>query len=147
MIWAWICGALGAGAALAAVILFITEKVVPWRRKMFRFWDRITGVPEDVAAGQEAEPGLFEILHNMGVKQEAQAAAMAAQVAAMAAQVAAMADQDVVLEKIRHEVQLNDGSSVKDAVRRIENHLAAQQPPPDDHSTTTINIHPPEGTP
>jgi len=49
--------------------------------------------------------------------------------------------QDEVLEIIRHEVEFNNGTSVKDAVTRVEKalaeHLATQQGP-----TTTINVNP-----
>lgn len=52
--------------------------------------------------------------------------------------------QDDVLEIIRHEVEFNNGTSVKDAVTRVEkalaDHLNAQAP-----ATTTININPTEG--
>jgi hypothetical protein len=52
------------------------------------------------------------------------------------------AAQTDVLETIRHEVEFNNGSSVKDAITRIEKRL--DDPP---QPQTTINVNPAGGTP
>jgi len=96
--------------------IFVVWKVGPILRKWSRFIDRVIGVPEDKKTGQAALPGIFERLDH----------------------------QDGVLETIRHEVEFNNGTSVKDAVTRVEkaltDHLAAPVP------QTTINVNP-GGTP
>ena len=98
------------GAFFFAV--FFVWKVGPVLRKWSRFIDRVIGVPEDKKTGQPAVPGIFERLDH----------------------------QDGVLETIRHEVEFNNGTSVKDAVTRVEkvltDHLAAPVP------QTTINVNP-----
>jgi hypothetical protein len=62
---------------------------------------------------------------------------MAEQVADL---VKTQAAQTKVLETIRHEVEFNNGSSVKDAITRIEKRLDDPTP------STTINVNP-GGTP
>ena len=42
---------------------------------------------------------------------------------------ATLAAQDVKIEEIHHEVNYNNGSSVKDAIERIENIIDADKPP------------------
>ena len=97
---------------------FLIWKVGPVLRKWSRFIDRVIGVPADPKTGQKEIPGIFERLDH----------------------------QDTVLETIRHEVEFNNGSSVKDAVTRVEekidNHLATTTQP-----TTTINVNAPGGSP
>lgn len=110
----WISDVIAVAPWLGAICfaVFIAWKVGPVVRKWSRFVDRVTGVPADPKTGQKEIPGIFERLDH----------------------------QDTVLETIRHEVEFNNGSSVKDAVTRVEKalneHLAA--PPPQ----TTINVNP-----
>jgi hypothetical protein len=102
-------------AVAAGFIAWFVRKGIPAARKFWRAVDQLVGVPAE--GRRAAQPGLFE---------------------RMDAQDAALEDQSAVLEKIRHEVEFNDGSSVKDAVNRIEKRL-------DDHmtpQTTTINVNP-----
>lgn len=103
---------LSAAAIVGAFLVWVWRKAVPAIRKWSRFADRVMGVPEDRRTGQAEIPGIFERLDH----------------------------QDDVLETIRHEVEFNNGTSVKDAVSRVERkldeHLTTQPP------TTTINVSP-----
>lgn len=105
-----------AATVLTGIGVFFT-KILPAIRKVSRFIDRVSGVPADEETGQHEVVGLF---------------------ARMDRQDAKLAEQSDVLETIRHEVEFNNGSSVKDAVTRIEKRL-------DDHlnlvPTTTINVN------
>jgi hypothetical protein len=102
------------GALLLAC--FLAWKVAPVVRKWSRFMDRVTGVPADPKTGQPEILGIFERMDH---------------------QDETLKEQSVVLETIRHEVEFNNGSSVKDAVRRIESHLNESIATP----TTTINVN------
>ncbi|MGM9473195.1 hypothetical protein ACS5PJ_14470 [Pseudarthrobacter sp. YS3] len=115
----WISDVISVSPIMGALALacFVVWKVGPVFRKWSRFIDRVVGVPADPKTGQKEVPGIFERLDH----------------------------QDEVLETIRHEVEFNNGSSVKDAVTRVESklneHLAATPAP-----VTTINVNP-GGTP
>lgn len=110
----WISDVIAVAPWLGAIAFsgFVVWKVGPIIRKWSRFIDRVTGVPADPKTGQKEIPGIFERLDH----------------------------QDTVLETIRHEVEFNNGSSVKDAVTRVEKalneHLAAPA------QQTTINVNP-----
>jgi hypothetical protein len=100
---------------------FLVWKVAPVVRKWSRFIDRVTGVPEDPKTGQKEILGIFERMDH----------------------------QDAVLETIRHEVEFNNGSSVKDAITRTEKHAEdigtkldvhlAACPSIPQHTTITVN--------
>lgn len=108
----WISDVITVSPILGGLALagFLIWKVGPVFRKWSRFIDRVVGVPADPKTGQKEVPGIFERLDH----------------------------QDGVLETIRHEVEFNNGSSVKDAVTRVETklneHLALTPP------QTTINV-------
>lgn len=114
----WISDVIAVSPILGglAVAGFLIWKVGPVFRKWSRFIDRVVGVPADPKTGQKEVPGIFERLDH----------------------------QDTVLETIRHEVEFNNGSSVKDAVTRVENklneHLALAP-------QTTVNVTTGSGTP
>jgi hypothetical protein len=105
---------------MGALVLacFLVWKVAPVVRKWSRFMDRVTGVPADPKTGQPEILGIFERMDH---------------------QDETLKEQSVVLETIRHEVEFNNGSSVKDAVRRIESHL--KDSIVDKPVTTTINVN------
>jgi hypothetical protein len=115
MDWQTISAISGVAAVAGGFIIWFFRKGLPAIRKFWRVIDRMVGVPAE--GGRPAQPGLFERMDH---------------------QDATLKDQSVVLETIRHEVEFNNGSSVKDAVTRIEkrldDHLAAPQ--------TTINVNP-----
>lgn len=83
----------GAFLSIVGVGTFFTVKVIPWLRKWSRVADRMLGVPADAASGQAAVPSIWERLDH----------------------------QDEVLGVIKHEVEYNNSTSLKDAVRRTEN--------------------------
>ncbi|MBT2537187.1 hypothetical protein [Arthrobacter sp. ISL-69] len=133
MMPAWISDLITVSPILGGIGLagFIVWKVAPVFRKWSRFIDRVTGVPADPKTGQHEVLGLFERMDHQDAKLEEHSAATTAQSLELA-------EQSAVLETIRHEVEFNNGSSVKDAVTRIEKQL-------DDHltqPTTTINVNP-----
>lgn len=117
----WISDIIAVAPWMGALVLacFIVWKVGPIVRKWSRFMDRVTGVPADPKTGQPEILGIFERMDH---------------------QDETLREQSVVLETIRHEVEFNNGSSVKDAIRRIENHwneaLAKPETP-----TITINAN------
>jgi hypothetical protein len=119
MEWQTVSAITGACTVFSAFILWFFRKGLPAVRKFWRVIDRMVGVPAE--NGHPAQPGLFERMDHQDAKLE---------------------EQSGVLETIRHEVEFNNGSSVKDAVTRIEKRL-------DDHlatPSTTINVNP-GGTP
>lgn len=107
----WISDVITVAPWLGAffVAAFLLWRVGPTVRKWSRFLDQVTGVPADPKTGQKEIPGIFERLDH----------------------------QDQVLETIRHEVEFNNGSSVKDAVTRVEKALSDHLAGP----TTTINVN------
>lgn len=127
MDWAQISLIAGGIATIAALIGGFFKKVLPAIRKVSRFIDRVSGVPANEESGQKEVIGLF---------------------ARMDHQDAALEHQNQQLAVIKHEVEFNNGSSVKDAVVRNEqavaeltkefrDYVANGQPP-----TTTINVNP-----
>lgn len=134
MDWGQVSLIAGAVATVAALIGGFFKKVLPAIRKVSRFIDRVSGVPADEQTGQKEVVGLF--------------ARMDHQDAALADQDRKLAEQSVVLETIRHEVEFNNGSSVKDAVVRTENATSALTETLTEHlktcppQTTTINVNP-----
>jgi hypothetical protein len=117
MDWQTTSAICSAGAVVGGFLIWFFRKAIPAARKWSRFADHVMGVPADPRTGQAEVPGIFERLDH----------------------------QDGVLETIRHEVEFNNGTSVKDAVTRTEAatkelsdkldaHLAATVP------TTTINV-------
>ena len=97
MNWAEISLVCGGITGLLGLATFLTMKVVPFLRKWSRVAARILGVPADPKTGQLAIPSIWERLDH----------------------------QDEQLGVIKHEVEYNNGSSVKDAVRRTEDKLDA----------------------
>ena len=82
----------GAFLGIVGVGTFLTMKVIPWLRKWSRVADRMLGVPADPASGQAAVLSIWERLDH----------------------------QDAVLGTIKHEVEYNNSTSLKDAVKRTE---------------------------
>lgn len=117
MNWAETSMICGAILAVIAVATFLFRKVVPALRKWSRVADRIMGVPADPKTGQEAILSFWERLDH----------------------------QDEQLAVIKHEVEYNNGSSVKDAVRRTENATNEVAKKLDDYisgkSTATVNVN------
>lgn len=110
-----------------ALAVFVVWKIAPVLRKFARVVDRITGVPEDKKTGQPAIPGIFETLDHQNV---------------------VLKEQSEVLEDIRHEVQFNNGTSVKDGVTRLETDVGELKKKLDAHlnntpppQTTTVNVN------
>lgn len=101
MIPQWISDVITAAPWAGAIVLvvFIIWKVSPHLRKLARLLDRLGGVPADPNTGQRRVPGLFERMDHQDEK---------------------LIEQSAVLETIRHEVEFNNGSSVKDAITRTE---------------------------
>jgi hypothetical protein len=98
MNWQTISGIVVIIGFITGAFGFFFKKLLPAIRTASRVADKVTGVPANPRTGQDAVPGLFERLDH----------------------------QDTVLETIRHEVEFNNGSSVKDGVMRTEAGLAAQ---------------------
>lgn len=122
----WISDIISVAPWLGALFVaaFIVWKVAPVVRKWSRFIDRVTGVPADPKTGQKEVLGLFERMDHQDEK--------------LAEQSVTLEEQSVVLETIRHEVEFNNGSSVKDAVTRVEKALTDHLAVP----ATTINVNP-----
>lgn len=93
MNWQTTATIIGVIVGVTTLIGVFVKKVLPAIRVGARIADKVTGVPANPITGQTAVPGLFERLDH----------------------------QDGVLETIRHEVEFNNGTSVKDAVTRVEN--------------------------
>lgn len=86
-------------AAIAALV-WVAVKVWPFLRKISHFIDDVAGEP--ARPGFEARPGLMERLGTVETKQD---------------------EQGAVLEVVQHEVTTNHGSSLKDAVKKLEKKL------------------------
>lgn len=113
----------GATAAAVAVITFVTHQVKPKIRAVGQFWAHLVGVEENTVTGQDRVPGLFETIRDL----KAQAGRMEDRIEErLDQQDGVLAAQDGVLETIRHEVEFNNGSSVKDATLRLEKGQAEQ---------------------
>ena len=97
---------LGAIATALFILSWLWNKWGPGIRTALRVLDRLTGVPADPRTGQLEVLGLFEWLKQLNDGQTAMKQTLQ--------------EQDGVLETIRHEVQFNNGSSVKDAIIRTE---------------------------
>jgi hypothetical protein len=119
-------------AAATVILGFIVKRLWPGVRALFRLLDQLTGVPENKRLNRKAEPGLFEILAH-------QNETLAHQNATLENQDASIEEMKGTLAVIRHEVEFNNGSSVKDAVIRVENKLNEHLVPPT--PTTTINVN------
>lgn len=120
-----IIAAIGAIGGLLAIILGILKLAASWRSLKKRWNTRIGNFFDDwegrpARPGKDAEPGVMERLKVLETTQSDQKQTLK--------------DQDGVLETIRHEVEFNNGSSVKDAVSRIENRL-------DEHLKPSITIN------
>lgn len=111
MDWQTLSAIAGVLVVICGALAWLWRKAIPAARKWARFADRIMGVPADPHTGQPEVLGIFERLDH----------------------------QDGVLETIRHEVEFNNGSSVKDAITRIEKRLDDPAP---GGPTTTINVNP-----
>ncbi|WP_284984315.1 hypothetical protein [Arthrobacter sp. efr-133-TYG-118] len=132
---------ISAFAALVGTVIAIVKAHAAWRKWKSGWKHRIGNFLDDwegraARPGVDREPGVMERLK---VLEDTQAS-----------QGETLATQDKTLETIRHEVEFNNGSSVKDAVVRTEKgqkELAAQleahlKPGP----TTTINVNTQEGS-
>jgi prophage antirepressor-like protein len=115
--WQTVAAISSVAAVVGAFLVWVSRKVLPAIRKVSRFIDRVSGVPADEEKGQHEVVGLFARMDQQDKKLE---------------------EQSKVLETIRHEVEFNNGSSVKDAVTRIEERLDAHLTPV---PTTTINVN------
>lgn len=141
-----IIGVIGAIAALIGTIIGLVKAHASWRQwkrgwkqRISNFFDDWEGRP--ARPGVDAEPGVMERLK---VLEDTQAT-----------QGVTLHDQNAVLETIRHEVEFNNGSSVKDATLRLEEGQEKQAEKLGDIAsrleehlkpgpTTTINVHPQE---
>lgn len=85
--------------AAAGGAIFIVKVIIPYLRKIGRIIDRIGRVDADPKSGQSRIPSIFEALDELKER---------------------MDGQDKVLETIRHEVEYNNGTSIKDSQRRQE---------------------------
>lgn len=90
-------------AAIAALV-WVGFKVFPFLRKINHFIDDVAGEP--ARPGVDARPGLMERLSVVEEKQDEQSISLAKQSAALAV--------------VQHEVTTNHGSSLKDAVKKLE---------------------------
>lgn len=90
--WGEIVLLAGGFMTLMGALGFVFKKIVPGMRDVSRQMDRFQGVPANPRTGQAAIPSLWEILQH----------------------------QSDELAVIKHEVEFNNGSSVKDAVVRNE---------------------------
>lgn len=103
---AWIVDLIPVTPWLAAigVLIWVGVKVFPVLRKINHFVDDVAGEP--ARAGVPARPGLMERLSVVEEKQDEQSVSLAKQSAALAV--------------VQHEVTTNHGSSLKDAVKKLE---------------------------
>lgn len=102
----WITDLIPVTPWLAAigVLIWVAVKVFPFLRKITHFIDDVAGEP--ARAGVPACPGLMERLSVVEEKQDEQSVALA--------------QQSVSLAVVKHEVTTNHGSSLKDAVKKLE---------------------------
>lgn len=100
---------------VAASVFAVFRWLIPFARKLVHFLDDVAG--EDARPGVAARPGLMERLSIVEEKQDEQSVSMAKQSAALAV--------------VQHEVTTNHGSSLKDAVKKLERkfdeHLEAKE--------------------
>jgi len=103
---AWITDLIPVTPWLAAigVLVWVAVKVWPFLRKITHFIDDVAGEP--ARPGIPARPGLMERLGTVEEKQDEQSVSLAQQSAALAV--------------VQHEVTTNHGSSLKDAVKKLE---------------------------
>lgn len=106
MDWAAVSAISGASVAFLAILAFIVHQLRPKLRAVRQFWEHLVGVEENTVTGQARIPGLFEEIRELKTGNERLEGRMDS--------------QDGVLETIRHEVEFNNGSSVKDATLRLE---------------------------
>lgn len=102
----WIIDLIPVTPWLAAigVLIWVAVKVFPFLRKLTHFIDDVVGEP--ARPGVEARPGLMERLSVVEEKQDEQSVSLAKQSAALGV--------------VQHEVTTNHGSSLKDAVKKLE---------------------------
>jgi hypothetical protein len=110
----------GGIVALIAVISFIAHQLRPRIKAAQQFWDHLVGVDANIVSGQERIPGLFEQIRDLKALSQQFEERLEER---LDQQDGVLAAQDRVLETIRHEVEFNNGSSVKDAVVRVEKKL------------------------
>lgn len=107
---AWITDLIPVAPWLVAIILviwlgsLIARKFGPFVVKLVHFIDDVAGEP--ARPGVPARPGLMERFATVEEKQDEQGVALAEQGAAIAV--------------VQHEVTTNHGSSLKDAVKKLE---------------------------
>lgn len=124
MDWTLISVISGALIAAITIVTFITQHLKPRLRAISQFWAHLVGVEENIVTGQARIPGLFETIRDL----KAQAVRTEERIEdrfdqqddLIAKQDGVLAQQNEVLETIRHEVEFNNGSSVKDATLRLE---------------------------
>lgn len=150
MDWTAVGAISGCSVAAIAIITFIGHQLKPKFLAIRQFRDHLVGVEANTVTGQERVPGLFEVLRELTAQSGRVEERLEER---LDQQDGVLAAQDQVLETIRHEVEFNNGSSVKDAIVRTEKqgkelaikldaHLAACPGTPQ----TTINVNP-GGTP
>lgn len=120
MDWVAVSAISGAVIAGGTVSVFIFKHLHPRLEAARQFWSSLVGVTENGVTGQRRVPGLFERLDYLETRIEDR---LDQQDEVLATQNNILTGQNKVLETIRHEVQFNNGSSVKDAVIRIEHHI------------------------
>lgn len=144
MDWTLISVISGVAATLITIVTFVSHQLKPKFKAIGQFWAHLVGVEENVITGQDRIPGLFEVIREL----KAQAGRMEGRIEerldqqdeVLAKQDGALARQDDVLETIRHEVEFNNGSSVKDATLRLEK-VAADQGDKLDALATRLEEH------
>lgn len=90
--------------AVAGFVFAMFKWLIPFARKLVHFLDDVAG--ESARPGVPARPGLMERLSVVEEKQDEQSLSLAQQSAALAV--------------VQHEVTTNHGSSLKDAVKKLE---------------------------
>jgi len=138
MNWMEISALAGVGsvvvALLTALAVVFFKHLLPSFKGGSTFLKNCVGAPENKKTGQPYVPSIFE---RFDIQDEV------------------LAKQNGVLETIRHEVEFNNGSSVKDGVMRTEAGLADVQAElthikaliGGNGQTTTINVNQKDTTP
>jgi hypothetical protein len=117
MDWIALSAVSGAVVAGGTVSVFIFRHLHPRLVAFRQFWERVVGVTPNPVTGQERIPGLFEEIKALRDQNDRLEARLEER---LDQQDGVLAAQDRVLETIRHEVEFNNGSSVKDAAVRTE---------------------------
>jgi septal ring factor EnvC (AmiA/AmiB activator) len=103
-------------SVILGALFMLVKTVAPYIRKWMQLADDLNGTP--ARAGVPARPGMMERLASLDGKHEEQNAAIQDIKKEQT-------EQGKKLETIRHEVEFNNGSSVKDSAIRTENDVKA----------------------